>query len=144
MAQRALLDVNVLIALFDPDHVHHPRVTDWMMRQVPHGWATCPLTQLGLLRIMSQPAYPHPIGLSVLRASLAKATSHPAHQFWAADISPLDDRLFPPDRLHGHQQLTDAYLLALAVANEGVLATLDQRIPLSAVAGARPHHLQLI
>ncbi|WP_396268542.1 TA system VapC family ribonuclease toxin [Ideonella sp.] len=144
MTRCALLDVNVLIALHDPDHVHHARVVEWMLEQAPHGWATCTLTQLGMLRIMSQPAYPNALPLAQVMSALARSTAHAVHHFWACNLSVLDPQRVRADRLHGHQQLTDVTLLALAVAHEGKLATLDQRIPLSAVHGAQAHHLEVL
>jgi len=138
---RALLDINILIALHDRDHVHHRRASDWLADNIQHGWASCPLTQNGCLRIMSQPAYPNAQSLQVLVPMLRSATAHPHHRFWHDDISVLDEGCFHHPHIHGARQLTDLYLLALAVRNEGRLISFDQRIPLSAVPGAARRHL---
>lgn len=141
---RCLLDINILIALHDRDHVHHRRASAWLADNIGHGWASCPLTQNGCLRIMSQPAYPNAQPLQVLVPMLQSATAHPRHQFWHDDISVLDDRIFHHPHIHGARQLTDLYLLALAVRNDGRLVSFDQRIPLSAVPGAAARHLVVL
>ena len=138
---RALLDINVLIALHDRDHVHHQRAALWFEAHVAHGWASCPLTQNGCLRIMSQPGYSSPQPLATLVQMLQSSTASSIHQMWADDISLLDAQHFHHAHIHSHIQLTDLYLLALAVKNGGRLVSFDQRIPLSAVHGALPEHL---
>lgn len=141
---RALLDINVLIALHDRDHVHHRRASEWLAANIQHGWASCPLTQNGCLRIMSQSAYPNAQPLSVLVPMLQRATRHPLHRLWPDDISMLDDSHFHHGHIHGARQLTDLYLLALSVRNEGRLVSFDQRIPTSAVSGASRSHLVIV
>lgn len=141
---RALLDINVLIALHDRDHVHHRHASDWLAANIELGWASCPLTQNGCLRIMSQSAYPNAQPLSVLVPMLQAATRHPLHRFWQDDISMLDERRFRHGHIHSTRQLTDLYLLALSVRNEGRLVSFDQRIPLSAVPGASSQHLVIL
>ena len=138
---RALLDVNVLIALHDRDHVHHIRAAQWLEANIQTGWASCPLTQNGCLRIMSQPGYSQPQPLPALMAMLHQSTSTAFHAFWSDDISLLDAARFQHAHMHSPRQLTDLYLLALAVKNQGRLVSLDLRIPLSAVHGARAEHL---
>ena len=138
---RALLDINVLIALHDRDHVHHQRAALWFEAHVAHGWASCPLTQNGCLRIMSQPGYSSPQPLATLVQMLQSSTASSIHQMWADDISLLDATRFHHAHIHSHSQLTDLYLLALAVKNGGRLVSFDQRIPLSAVHGATADHL---
>lgn len=133
---RALLDINVLIALLDEDHVHHERARRWLMEHQGAGWASCPLTQNGCVRIMSQPAYPNPLPTSAVIERLALAVAHPSHEFWAADISLLDEGIADRTRIHGPRQVTDLYLLALAVRRGGRLATFDAGLSLSAVHGA--------
>ena len=93
---RALLDVNVLIALLDAAHMHHARATQWLQQEIAHGWASCPLTQNGCLRIMAQPAYPQALALAAVASRLAQATAHPAHTFVPDDYSLLDAK-----QLHG-------------------------------------------
>lgn len=141
---RALLDVNVLIALLDGGHAMHLRATQWLTRQAQYGWASCPLTQNGVVRIMSQPGYPTPRAAALVAQRLALACTAPEHLFWAADVSLLSVGLIDWSRLLGHRQVTDAYLLALAVRQQGRLATFDQRIRHDLVLGAKPEHLQVI
>jgi toxin-antitoxin system PIN domain toxin len=138
---RALLDVNVLLALFDRAHVHHPRAREWFSSRAGDGWASCPLTQNGFVRIISQPRYPQPITTARAMALLHAATTTDLHEFWPADFSLLDELLVDRSRIHGPRQVTDLYLLAMAVQRGGCLATFDDAIPLSAVPAAGPHHL---
>lgn len=141
---RALLDTNALIALLDLDHVHHPRARSWLESEAGSGWASCPLTQNGCVRIMSQPKYPSPVppGEVIKRLKDAAGTSY--HEFWPDDLSILDPRLVDSARIHGPRQVTDVYLLALAVKHGGRFATFDGRVPLSAVPGAAKKHLTVI
>jgi uncharacterized protein len=138
---RGLLDVNVLIALHDAQHVHHGLATDWFEANAEAGWASCPITQNGCLRIMSQPAYPNAQPAGVLLRMLERSCTTPYHEFWADDISLVDAKRFRADRVHGHRQMTDLYLLGLAVHHGGRLVTFDTRIALSVVLGAAPRHL---
>jgi toxin-antitoxin system PIN domain toxin len=133
---RALLDVNVLIALLDPDHVHHARAWTWFARHGAAGWASCPLTQNGCVRIMSQPRYANPFSTRTIVDQLRRATAAQEHEFWPDNLSLLDHEVFDHDRLLGHKQITDAYLLALAVSREACLATFDASIPLASVRRA--------
>ncbi len=141
---RALLDVNVLIALLDSDHVDHQRVRRWVDAEIGHGWASCAITQNGFVRIISQPRYPSPVPPAQAIGKLARAAATDYHEFWPCSVSLLDEDLIDYGRLHGHRQVTDAYLLALATANGGRFATLDQSIPLSAVRHATAHNLTVI
>lgn len=141
---RALLDVNVLIALHDQDHVHHAKAASWLTHNAAHGWASCPLTQNGCLRIMAQPAYPGAQPLPFLTAMLQRSTASTYHTFWGNDISLLDNTRFNHGWVHNHKQLTDAYLLGLAVENKGRMVTFDQRIALAAVQGAKAEHLVIL
>jgi toxin-antitoxin system PIN domain toxin len=141
----ALLDVDVLVALFDPDHVHHDEAHAWYADHEARGWATCPLTENGFLRTAAALARTRqPVAVDELVEGLRTFTSHPRHEFWQDEISLLDHDRFDTSVALGHQQLTDVYLLALAVRHRGVLATFDRRIPLAAVRGARPEHLEVI
>jgi uncharacterized protein len=141
---RLLLDVNVLISLLDSDHLHHGRAKDWLTAEATDGWASCPITQNGCIRIMSQPAYPNPLPTAAVIERLAAAASHPAHQFWPDDCSLLEPATARGDRIHGAKQVTDIYLLALAVKHAGGLATFDDSIALSAVPGATKRHLAVL
>jgi toxin-antitoxin system PIN domain toxin len=141
---RSLLDINVLIALFDTDHVHHARAWRWFESNGRKGWATCPLTQNGCVRVMAQPGYPNPVPVGTMLTRLRDAVAATEHAFWPDDASLLDPRRFVASRIHGPRQMTDLYLLGLAVAHGGRLATFDNGIPLSAVMGAEPKHLVVI
>lgn len=141
---RALLDINILLALLDRAHIHHHRAREWFKIQVHDGWASCPFTQNGFVRIISQTKYPKPIGTSEAINLLSTATSTVHHEFWSASISILDEQSINRNRVHGPKQLTDLYLLSLAISNGGRLATFDQKIPLSAVPGASKHDLVIV
>ena len=141
---RALLDVNVLIALLDAAHIHHQRASQWLEQSLHHGWASCPLTQNGCLRIMAQPAYPQALPLAAVAQRLGQAAATPAHLFIADDYSLLDaDSLHWPQLL-GHRQVTDAYLLGLAVRHGCRFVSFDARVNLAAVPGAKVEHLWVL
>src|SRR5215204_6866931 len=112
---RALLDVNLLIALLDQQHIHHGRAHGWWGLEQAKGWASCPLTENGFVRIMSQPAYPQSISPAYALGVLRKQIVDSDHALWADDISLLDMARFDPSRILGPTQLTDVYLLGLAV-----------------------------
>ena len=141
---RSLLDVNVLIALLDQDHASHSRAMEWFQAHAQLGWASCPLTQNGCVRIMSHVGYPNALSTREVMARLSEATRHKSHAFWADSVSLLDSNVANATRIHGPKQLTDIYLLALAVANEGRLVTFDKTIALESVINARRSHLLLL
>lgn len=141
VAMRALLDVNVLIALLDSDHASHRSAVAWLTEHGSDGWASCPITQNGCVRIMSHPGYPNAHSVIEVVERLRAATAHGAHEFWPDDQSVLDDKLVDATRVHGPRQLTDVYLLALAVKRGGRLVTFDATIATAAVKGAKPQHL---
>lgn len=141
----ALLDVNVLVALFDPAHANHEDAHRWFGRNRKNGWATCPITINGCVRVLSSPAYP------TVTAAPAEVITHlrvlcsgSDHHLWSDSVSLLDESLFSPEMMGGHQTVTDVYLLGLAVRNHGRLATFDRSIPLKAVRGASARHLEVI
>ncbi len=138
---RALLDVNVLIALLDAAHIHHALAHRWLAREIGSGWASCPITQNGCIRIMSQPAYPGALRSAEIAARLGEAASTAEHAFWPDEVSLLDAAVIDWQRVLGHRQVTDAYLLALAVRHNGRFVTFDRRIGVEAVTGARDEHL---
>lgn len=141
----ALLDVNVLVALFDPDHVHHDAAHTWFASSRDTGWATCAITENGFVRVVSNPRYPGGRTTAADAAGLLRQLCGSAeHRFWPASVSIRDEERFDYRRLGGHRRVTDLWLLALAVAQGGCLATFDRGIPLAAVAGARPEHLRLL
>lgn len=137
-----LLDVNVLIALSDPMHIHHESAHRWFAREGRKAWATCPLTENAFVRIASHPSYPNRPGdaaavLDILRR-LCQASGH---RFWPDDISIRD--FLDPTTVITHNLITDTYLLGLAVHRKGKLATFDRRMPAEAVRGAH-NALELI
>jgi toxin-antitoxin system PIN domain toxin len=142
--KRALLDVNVLIALLDTDHTHHRTARKWLRGQIDSGWASCPLTENGCIRIMSQPQYPNPVrtGEVITRLTDAAATSY--HELWPNSLSILDETAVDKTRILGPKQVTYVYLLALAVKRGGRFVTFDGAVPLSAVPGAEKEHLTVI
>ena len=141
---RALLDINVVIALLDPDHSLHDRARDWFDGQASRGWASCPITQNGCVRIMSHQAYPHALTVRSVIERLREATAGPFHEFWQDAISVLEPRIADASRIHGPRQLTDLYLLALAVHRDERFVTFDGSVPVSAIRGAERRHLLVL
>jgi toxin-antitoxin system PIN domain toxin len=128
-----LLDVNVLIALIDPMHVQHEAAHDWFAQTGKRSWATCPMTENGVLRIVGNPGYPNSPGTPAAIAPLmSKFCSMTGHEFWPDDISLLRGKT-DTSRLLSSGQVTDSYLLALAAARKGKLATFDRRLVTDAV-----------
>jgi hypothetical protein len=141
----ALLDVNLLVALFDPDHIHHENAHDWFADNRSLGWATCPVTENGFVRVLANPAYGAAVARpSELVARLRRFCRGTHYHFWTDDVSLRDETLFDPAFLGGHRQLTDIYLLGLARKRGGRLATFDRTIPYKAVVGARRDLLEVI
>lgn len=135
---RFLLDINVLIALIDPAHVQHDTAHHWFAAKAQEAWATCPLTENGVLRIMGHSRYPNSPGAPVaIAAILASFRKLPGHAFWPDDISLLDREHVNPARLLDSSYVTDTYLLALARAHKGQLASFDQRLVTDAVMDGR-------
>jgi hypothetical protein len=138
---RALLDVNVLIALLDADHSLHARATEWFASHARAGWASCPITQNGCVRIMCHPGYPNALPVRAVMERLAGATASELHQFWPDDISLLDRTLIDSTRIHGPRQLTDVYLFALALRHGARFATFDHSISAEAIKGAKAQNV---
>ena len=131
-----LLDVNVLIALIDPGHVQHDVAHLWFAEHGQHSWATCPLTENGVLRIVGSPRYPNSPGTPADVAKLMIGLrALPGQVFWEDSFSLLDGAIIDAEYLLSSGQITDSYLLALAVANNGQLATFDRRLITTAVRG---------
>lgn len=141
---RALLDVNVLLALLDADHVDHRRAHEWLNDDIDAGWASCAITQNGFVRIVSQPRYPSPVSPAEAMERLSRACASDHHDFWPCDISLLDAEVVDRSRVHGPRQVTDAYLLALATAHGGRFVTFDDSLSPSAVHGAGGEHLKVL
>lgn len=144
MSRPVLLDVNVLIALFEETHVHYHAAHDWFADNRQRGWATCPLTENGFVRIMSQPltgrATLQPAALVMRLRALCAA---PDHLFWPDSVSVVDQERFDLSAVPG-RYLTDAYLACLAHVNGGTLATFDRTIPLKTVVGAPSDLLEVL
>ena len=133
-----LLDVNVLIALVDPAHVQHDLAHEWFARIGRKAFATCPLTENGLIRIIGHPKYPNSPGPpSIVLQSLATIRALAGHKFWPDDLSIADEEFFAPELLSSHSRVTDSYLLALAHAKGGRLATMDQKLATEVVPGGQ-------
>lgn len=141
---RALLDVNVLIALLDADHSLHGPATHWFAAHAAAGWASCPITQNGCVRVMSGSGYPNPLPVSAVVERLIEATSHKLHEFWPDAVSLLDAPVLDASRVHGPRQVTDLYLLALAVSRRGRLVTFDRSIPIDAIPKAQARNIVVI
>ena len=138
-ASRALLDVNVLVAMAWPNHVHHAAVLDWLGRPGAVPFATCPVTQAGFIRVSSNgKAVPAAKSPREAQALLRRITELPGHVFWPDDIDLARDARVAWDRVGGHAQVTDAHLLAVALRRGGRLATLDRGIVDLLPAGASP------
>ena len=138
---RALLDVNVLIALLDADHSLHARATKWFASHARSGWASCPITQNGCIRIMCHPSYPNALSVRAVMQRLTQASASTFHDFWPDDVSLLDAEVVDSARIHGPRQLTDLYLLALAVRHDGQFITFDTSVSVDAVRSAGKKHL---
>ncbi|MGL4312405.1 MAG: TA system VapC family ribonuclease toxin [Sphingomonas sp.] len=131
-----LLDVNVLIALIDRDHFYHDLAHQWFQREGRRSWATCPITINGVLRIVGHPGYPaSPGSPGTTVRPLQRLLALPGHEAWDDDISLLDERLIDHTLLLKPSQVTDSYLLALAVSRGGKLATFDRRLVAAIVRG---------
>jgi toxin-antitoxin system PIN domain toxin len=141
---RFLLDVNVLIALIDPAHVQHDRAHEWFAKSGKRAWATCPLTENGVLRIVGSARYPNSPGTPAAVAELMTGfLALSGHEFWPDDLTLSDSRRIRRDRLLNSAQVTDSYLLALAGAHDGKLATFDQNVVTDSVVNGS-QYLQLI
>lgn len=138
-----LLDVNVLIALIDPDHVAHDRAHSWFAGGAATDWATCPIVQNGVIRIVGARSYTDPpLGCPAVAATVRSWCAKPGHQFWPDDLSIVTATHIDVSRLLTSRQITDTYLLALAAARGGRLATLDRRLSTAAVEdGAAALHV---
>lgn len=144
MSRVALLDVNVLIALLDADHVHHASAEEWLSDNLDHGWASCAITQMGAARILSNPRYPADLSARAALQWVRAAVTTPHHVMWPCDIAPTDDAYLDSTRVLKSAQITDAYLLALAVRHQGRFVTFDRSVSLSTATGAEPDQLLVL
>ena len=133
---RSLLDVNVLVALLDAGHLHHKAATDWLAAHARDGWASSPSTQNGCLRILSLAAYPNRQSTASVAERLGRAVTDASHEFWSDSLSLLDKGRLRWNRVLTSRQITDAYLLALAVSHGARMVTFDRGIAIDAVPGA--------
>ena len=140
-----LLDVNALVALFDAEHVHHELIHGWFGAHRSKGWATCPLTENGLVRVLSNPKYPGrrtTVADAVDRLRRFRASG--GHVFWPDSVSLCEEESLDTRHVAGHRQVTDVYLLMLAASREGRLVTLDRTIRRRSVPAAAAEHLVVV
>ena len=131
-----LLDVNVLVAIAWPNHVHHPTARGWFVANRSAGWATCPITESGFVRVSSnRRAMPAAVSPGEAIALLTRLRAQPGHTFWADPVSIAGSVHVPRSRLASHGQVTDAHLLALAREHGGRIATFDRGLAVL----AEPH-----
>jgi uncharacterized protein len=141
----SLLDVNVLVAIALPRHSNHDAAHQWLEAHQTEGWATCPLTINGCVRIVSSEAVSAaPQSPGEVAGRLREFCQSPHHHFWPDDVSLLDEERFDTSTLAGPRQITDAYLLGLAVKHRGRLVTFDRNIAVHVVRGAEAKHLCLL
>jgi hypothetical protein len=134
----ALLDVNAIIALVDSDHVGHESIQNWFRTHHRDGWATCPLTENGMVRVLSQAAYPSgqrsPSEVIEILNALKRAFKD-SYQFWPDDLSITDESAFQSALIAGTRQVTDVYLLGLAARHNGMLVSFDRSLAWQAIVG---------
>ncbi len=143
---RSLLDVNVAISLLDPDHDFHQRAHAWWREHYQAGWASCPITENGVVRVMAHPGYNPRRSLTIPAVSglLRRFSVGTDHEFWPDAISILDDAVIDTAKVLGSRQLTDVYLLALAASRGGRLVTFDESVHTAAAPQASGQHLLVI
>lgn len=142
----ALLDINVIIALLDADHDFHQRAHGWWEENAENGWASCPITENGVVRILSHPQYnPHRKLTAARVIGLLQTFAHGTnHQFWPDSLSLLNSDVFQSSKILGPKQISHLYLLALAVAHEAVLVTFDEAINIDGVVEAQSKNLVVL
>jgi toxin-antitoxin system PIN domain toxin len=135
MTRKNLLDLNVLIALTEPGHKHHRKAHEWLNSSGKNNWGVCPLTEAGFLRVTTNPAFrPGPRTLEQAIAIVQVLKGYPGYWYWEIDESWVNLTAPFAARIFGHQQVTDAYLLGLAIKAKGVLVTFDKGIQFMAGA----------
>jgi len=140
---RALLDVDVLIALLDRQHEAHSRVHQWLGENRSTGWASCPLTERGCLRIMTDSRYPARVSAVEVLGRLFTAKHVGNYEFWPDDLSMTDALIFDRGSFR-HQEATEVYLLALATKRGGRLLTFNKSIPVTIAMMARSENLVVL
>jgi len=143
---RSLLDINVIIALLHGDHTFHEKAHAWWDANSKFGWASCAISENGVVRIMANPSFSKQTRFSPfdLIERLKLFASQTDHEFWPLDISLRNEKIFASDRILSSSTLTDIYLLALAADRDGRLVTFDQSISLSAIRNAKPKNLVVL
>ena len=142
-----LLDVNLMVALIDPAHIHHEPAHQWWASHVVEPWATCAITENGLVRVLTQPRYPNrveTIDEAVGLLSRWKNSHRATHRWWPIDVSLTDRSLFEPEKLTGPGQVTDACLLAVARRHGGAFVSFDRTLPWQAVVGGSSQLVELL
>jgi hypothetical protein len=140
-----LLDINVLVALFDASHAHHEAAHRWFADVGRASWATCPITENGCIRVLTNPAYPTVSARPDEAAERLRIfCTDPGHVFWYDVLSLTDSTVFDVSKLSGHQQITDLYLVGLAAHYGGKLATFDTSIPVRGLVAASAAVIELI
>ncbi len=142
--RRALLDVNVLIALLDADHLHHARASAWLSANIAAGWASCAITQNGCVRIMSQPGYPNALPAARVAQRLREATETTHHRFVPESVSLLNPHLFDTEHLLGHRHVAKAYLIGLALEDGLRFVTFEDDVALRVVRRAQVSDLVVL
>jgi len=140
-----LLDVNLLVALTDPYHAHAALAHEWLAQRRETIWATCAVVLNGAVRVLGHPRFGGDLGtIASAVERLGKTLRQSRPVVWSGDLTMLDEGVFRPEKIPGPKLVTDVYLLGLAVRNDGCLATFDRNIPLAAVVGAEPRHLEVV
>ena len=133
-----LLDVNVLVALIDPAHVAHDDAHGWFETTGSTAWATCPITENGVMRVVGHPRYPNSPGSPAAVAIILRQMRElPGHSFLTDDLSMVGSSHVDPSKVLTPAQVTDTYLLALATAHGAQLASFDRRLSTAAVPGGK-------
>ncbi len=141
---RSLLDTSILIALLDASHIHHRLTAKWLQATGGAGWASCPITLNGCIRVLSQPSYPNRQPMQKIVEGLHSAMQNPLHEFWPDSVNTAATKSINWSYTVRPAQLTDVYLLALAVAQKARFVTLDQGIAAACVPQARADQLVVL
>lgn len=141
----SLLDIDVLVALFEPAHLHHDVAHGWLEAEGAHGWATCPITEIGFVSVVSHPDYPgNRVTVAEALDRLGAFTAGEHHHFWPDSTSLRRRSRIDAGALGGHDRVRAAYLLLLAVERGGRLVTFDAGVPAQAVPRAEPEQLAVL
>ncbi len=142
-----LLDVNVMVALLDPGHIHHELAHQWWAGHAGRPWATCAITENGLIRVLTQPRYPNRVETVAEATGLLgqwKNAHRATHRWWPIDVTLTDETLYETEKLTGPAQVTDACILGVACRHGGAVVSFDQALPWQAVAGGSPQLVELL